>query len=194
LNLKELYFTETFKITKNHARTSSKIRKQVQIASQSLEITAARLKRVRLASGLLRLDRLAVLDQVHFERFNVVVKAQCAHCKQNVFAVDGLALLQMTTIAGLTRDEGNELGHTLLHTFTGVFGHLSVGRNGHFHDFGDVGDGQKPVLFAQHGRAALLVIGWEEMIKDILRPVISSKYLASGFWELPESSEFRTSS
>jgi hypothetical protein len=132
---------------------------QIQITAQPLEIVAARLERVTLASSLLRFDRFAVFDQVHFERFNVVVEAQRAHCKQNVFAVDGLALLQVTTIAGLTGDEGNEFGHTLLDTFACIFGHLAIGRNGHFHDFCDIGDGQKTVLFAQQGGATLFVIG-----------------------------------
>lgn len=43
---------------------------------------------------------LSKLLQVKFERLHVHIKTQCGHGKQDIFAVDGLALLLMTSLAG----------------------------------------------------------------------------------------------
>ena len=43
---------------------------------------------------------LSVLLQVVFERLDVVVEAELRHREQNVFSVDRLALLLLTSLAG----------------------------------------------------------------------------------------------
>ena len=54
---------------------------------------------------------LSVLLQVVFERLDVVVEAELRHREQNVFSVDRLALLLLTSLAGsekITTDAENQ--------------------------------------------------------------------------------------
>ena len=109
------------------------------------------------------LHGFSVLLQVELQRLNIVVKAESGHRKENVFAIDRLSLLSLTSFTCLTVkrlryfslltfspcDEGDELADTLLHAFPGLLSHLA--RVGHhlLHHLGDVVDGQEPVLLPQ---------------------------------------------
>ncbi|KAJ8524521.1 hypothetical protein ON010_g16597 [Phytophthora cinnamomi] len=108
---------------------------------------------------LLHLDRLAVLLQVELERLHVAVEAQRAHGPDDVVAVDGLALLLLALVAGLARDERDELAHALLHRLLAVLGDLGRGRQRHLHDARDVGGGQEAVLLADLVVVVLLLAG-----------------------------------
>lgn len=74
------------------------------------------------------------------QRFRVVFKAQADHRVQNILAADRFALLQLTLLRGLRRYEADELGNALLHAFLCVLCDFGGGRDGRFHDTGDVGD------------------------------------------------------
>jgi hypothetical protein len=61
-----------------------------------------------------------------------------------VLAVDGLSLLILALLTGLTRDEGYKLGDALLDSLLGVLGDFSIIRQGLFHDPADIGNWQEP--------------------------------------------------
>lgn len=67
---------------------------------------------------------LAELLQVELERLHVHVEAQRGHGEEDVLAVDGLPLLLVAALAGLRRDEADELAHALLHALLGVLRYL----------------------------------------------------------------------
>lgn len=70
------------------------------------------------------MTHLAELLQVELERLHVHVEAQRGHGEEDVLAVDGLPLLLVAPLAGLRRDEADELAHALLHALLGVFRYL----------------------------------------------------------------------
>ena len=67
----------------------------------------------------LALHGLPVLLEVELERLHVVVEAQGRHREQDVLAVDGLPLLGLAPLTGLTGDKVNMLSKTC-HITTGL--------------------------------------------------------------------------
>lgn len=64
-----------------------------------------------------RKQKKLTFGEVDLERVDVLVEAQSAHGPQQVFAVDGLALLLLALVAGLRGDEADKLRHALLVIF-----------------------------------------------------------------------------
>lgn len=81
-----------------------------------------------IARLLFTFHRFAILLQVQFQRLHIVVKAQRGHGKQNVLTVDGFPLFSLTPVRSLWRDEGNELGNTLLNAFSSILGNFALGE------------------------------------------------------------------
>jgi hypothetical protein len=92
---------------------------------------------------------LAELVEVVLERIDVVLEAERGHGPEQVVAVDGLALLALALVGGLPGDEGDELGHALLHRLLGVLADLGVRRQRLLHDPAHVRDRQEPVLLTR---------------------------------------------
>ena len=77
-----------------------------------------------MSTALITKTYLSVFLEIDFEGFYIIVKAERWHGKEDVFSVDGLAFFLVAPLAGLTGDEADELGHTLLDAFLGVLGNL----------------------------------------------------------------------
>mmetsp|Transcript_6719 Transcript_6719/g.24225 ORF Transcript_6719/g.24225 Transcript_6719/m.24225 type:complete len:236 (-) Transcript_6719:121-828(-) len=91
---------------------------------------------------------LSELLQVHLEGLHVVLEAEGGHRPQQVLPIDGFPLLPLALVAGLTRDEGDELRDALLHGLLRVLGYLGVVRKRFLHNSRDIRDGQIPVLLS----------------------------------------------
>lgn len=96
---------------------------------------------------------LAVLGEIDLEGLGIVLKSKRSHGKQNILAVDGLALfllaflgcyrrfiscgpcdsIKLKTLT-LASDEGDELAHAFLHAFLGFLCNLRIFRQCQFHD------------------------------------------------------------
>ena len=92
------------------------------------------------------LEALPVLLIVKVYVVHVVLKVKLAHRPQNVVSHDRLPLLLFYDLARLTRNEGDELSHALLHALAGLTAHFGVLGQCFFHDAVDVGDRQEAVL------------------------------------------------
>ena len=69
---------------------------------------------------------LAVLVEIHLQRLDVLFESESAHRPQKVVTVDGFTLFTLTFVAGLTRDEADELRDALLNGLFRVFGDFRV--------------------------------------------------------------------
>lgn len=88
----------------------------------------------------------AVLDEVDLEDLGVHVEPEGRHRKQDVLAVDCLALLDRAPLGRLGRDERDELGRALLHALFRVLADFGRVREALFHDPPDIGDREVALL------------------------------------------------
>ncbi|KAG6558039.1 hypothetical protein Mapa_000219 [Marchantia paleacea] len=89
---------------------------------------------------------LAVLVQVHLQRFDIVFKTKSAHCPQKIVAIDCLPFLPLALVRGLPSNETDELGHAFLNRFFGILRDFRIRRKRFLHDPTYICDGEKPVL------------------------------------------------
>lgn len=97
---------------------------------------------------------LAIPGEIDLQGFGVVLEAKRSHSKQNVLAVDSLALFLLAFFGcwwtmltcGLWRidrditfagDERDELAHALLHAFLCFFGDFGIVGESRFHNARD---------------------------------------------------------
>jgi len=98
---------------------------------------------------IVTLCRLAIFLQVHFQRLDIIVKAERSHGKQNIFTIDSFTLLHVTSVTRFRCDKGDKLRHALLNTLTRILGNLPSLWNGSLHDLGNVCYRQEAILLAK---------------------------------------------
>lgn len=101
---------------------------------------------------------LAIFLQVNGERFYVVIEAQIAECHQQIVSIHRFSIFCDTALDGLTADEGDELGDTLLYALSGILGYFAILRYGHLHYFDNIANGQKAVLLTQHDAVSIVSV------------------------------------
>ena len=64
---------------------------------------------------------LSVFLKIDFQRFCIIIEAECGHGEKDVFAIDCFTFLQETSFTGFACNETNKFGNAFLNTFTSIF-------------------------------------------------------------------------